>query len=127
MKNTVVSFDPTTDTRNIEHYRRESSFRQGVKLIDLDNGNTPIDARFYGSGATVYCVVWIMGDAQGYGKAGGYGYHKASTAFEEALSRAGVRLGQWVGGVGDGAIDGALLAIAEHLGIARPLIVKAHG
>lgn len=132
MDNTVTAFKPATDSRNIEYYRRESSFWRGVKLLDLDTGKTAVDVRFYGKSATIYCVVWIWHDAltdsaRGYGKAGGYGYHKASAAMAEALQRAGVTLSRDIGGVGDSAIESALNALAVYIDIKRPLIVTAHG
>lgn len=69
----------------------------------------------------------------GTGKAGGYGYHKDSAAFQECLNNAGIilegrggRLGEgrtWqrlnVGGGGSSCIDAALYAIGESLGFSR--------
>ena len=66
----------------------------------------------------------------GAGKAGGYGYHKTSAAFADALDHAGVVIegrdkesGKWarvtIGGGGDSCIDAALYAIGEALGFKR--------
>ncbi len=125
----VISFTPATDARNIAHYRRENSFWRSYSLIDLDAGEDVAVVRFYGSGATVYCVAWVWGEiegARGYGKAGGYGYSKASAAMAEALHSAGFLFDGSIGGVGETAMKDALLAIAAHVGIASPMIHHAH-
>ena len=124
----VSAFNPREDSRNIDHYRRENSFWQEWSLFDLDTGKQIISARFYGSAATVYCVVWIWNDApcRGYGKAGGYGYHKQSAALQEALSAAGVTLSENIGGVGETAMRAAFNALAAALRITRPMIHVAH-
>lgn len=53
-----------------------------------------MDARFYcTSSGTAYCRVWFHIPTQwgyGTGRAGGYGYDKASAALYEACERAGV-------------------------------------
>ena len=137
---TVIAFDPQEDKRNIEHYRRESSFWRELSLIDLDKGRSVLELRFYGSGSTVYAVTWIhaweygpdfakagyTASCRGYGKAGGYGYHKVSAAAQEAFRAAGITLSEDIGGRGDSAIEEALKAFAVHLGIARPYIHRAH-
>lgn len=123
---TVTSFIPRTDSRNIASYRRENSFWKSLSLIDLDAGKEVASVRFYGANAAVYCVAWINGDARGYGKAGGYGYHKPSAAMSEALLRAGVHLDQSIDGVGDGAMIDALEALATFMGIKRPYVHHAH-
>lgn len=56
--------------------------------------------------------------AFGYsGKIGGYGYHRASEAAERAFESAGVTLAHSFGGAGDKAIEGALLSLAEFIGL----------
>lgn len=124
----IISFNPTEDPRNIHSYRREKSFDSQLSLIDLDNGREIACVRFYQPDEVVYCVVWIDSDkpARGYGKAGGGGYHKRSAAMGDALARAGVTLSEPINGCGDSAMDDALLALARHMGVARPLIIRAH-
>lgn len=124
----IISFNPTEDPRNIYSYRREKSFVSQLSIIDLDKGREIACVRFYQPDGVVYCVVWIWSDkpARGYGKAGGGGYHKRSAALGDALSRAGVTLSEPIDGCGDSAMDEALLALARHMGVSRPIIVRAH-
>lgn len=134
----ILKFEPRESTRKIQSYRKESSFHAQWSLIDLDTGKDVVTVRFYGSGATVYCVAWASlwrhrfpkagetGTCRGCGKAGGYGYHKASAAMDEALSDAGFTLSEDFGGVGETGMRGSLEAIARHAGITRPMIHQAH-
>lgn len=124
----IISFNPTEDPRNIYSYRREKSFDSQIAVIDLDTGREIVCARFYRPNETVYCVVWIFSDkpARGYGKAGGGGYHKRSAAMGNALTRAGVTLSKPIYGCGGAAMSDALLALARHMGVSRPIVVRAH-
>lgn len=124
----IISFSPTKDPRDIYSYRREESFDSQLAVIDLDTGREIVCARFYRPNEIVYCVVWIFSGepARGFGKAGGGGHHKRSAALGGALSRAGVTLSGPINGCGDSAMDDALLALARHMGVARPLVVRAH-
>lgn len=66
----------------------------------------------------VYAAVWAHGKdfyTAGRGSAGGGGYHKSSAAIAIAIRSAGVQLAESISGVGDQAIDDALIAIAEYL------------
>ena len=90
-----------------------------------------ITARCYmgrsASASTVYASIWINASGiytSGKGKAGGYGYHKESAAIAEAIESAGITLDQSIDGVGDGAIEEALKAIASSLGFSNVLIVE---
>lgn len=133
---TVTAFKPRESTKNMASYRREKSFWKELSLIDLDKGQSVANVRFYGAGSTLYCVTWfhLWGygkheydrSCRGMGKAGGYGYHKASAAMQEALQDAGFSFGASFSGVGDEAMQEALQAIAAHIGIARPMIHHAH-
>lgn len=124
----IISFNPAEDPRIIYSYRRENHFDSPISLIDLDDGREIACARFYQPNETVYCVVWIFSDkpARGCGKASGGGYHKKSAALGEALSRAGITLSEPIDGCGDAAMDDALLALARHIGVTRPSIIRAH-
>lgn len=134
----VLKFDPRESKRKVQSYRKEKSFHEEWSLIDLDMGQDVLTVRFYGSGMTVYCVAWVSlwrhgidkagltGTCRGCGKAGGYGYHKASAAMEEALEDAGFILSESISGVGETAMRAALQAIADHVGIKRPMIHQSH-
>lgn len=131
-KITIRKFDPRESSKNIRFYRRENSFWKELALIDLKSGESILEARFYGSAYTVYCVVWFHGyrigsaSARGCGKAGGYGYHKPSAALDSALKDAGFSLSADIHGVGDSAMESALQAIAEHVGLKRVRLHISH-
>ena len=87
----------------------------------------PITVRWYmsrsGDGASpVHCSLWIHCSpyyVSGRGKAGGYGYHKASAAFQDACDSAGIELSQPVDGRGDESVREAMFAIGAALGFER--------
>lgn len=95
-----------------------------------------ITARIYvTSGGTFYACVWINSATRknrmsislsGGGKAGGYGYHKASAALEHALNDAKIRLSESIGGRGEGAMFEALSAVAKAMGYKKFHIHNAH-
>lgn len=133
-----MQFVPKESAKPIRSYRKESSFYKELALIDLDKGQSVVEVRFYGAGTVAYCVVWVhgwehgfpaagvTGSCRGVGKAGGYGYHKASAAMQEALQDAGFTLSEPIDGRGDSAMDSALEDIAKLFAIARPYIHRAH-
>lgn len=106
-----------------------------AKLIAYADGKfvTVVDARWYqarsGDGSKpVYCSVWIGGhpaSPSGYGRANGYGYHKASAALSSALDSAGVTLSERIDGVGDSAIRDALVAIGHACGYSISTVVES--
>lgn len=131
-KITVSTFEPRESAKNIAGYRRENSFWKESAIIDLESGESVLEARFYGAASTCYCVVWFHGwrfgkpSARGCGKAGGYGYHKPSAALESALKDAGFTLSAEIHGVGDSAMEAALQAIADHFGLKRVRLHHSH-
>lgn len=79
-----------------------------------------VTLRIYSTQSRNYACVWINNGAAGIhlsggGYAGGYGYHRASAAAQAALNDAGVILGENISGVGDSAIERALLAVARKV------------
>lgn len=97
-------------------HRKEDMFR-AYKVLDT-NFNTVVDCRLYqpGRSSTCYCCLWVSAPDKyksGSGTAGGYGYHKASSAVGSAVRNAGFSLDKYIDGVGDKAIEGALLAVAR--------------
>ena len=102
-------------------------------VIVNDNGRLAniITARCYmgrsPSASTVYASIWIYDEkhhTSGTGKAGGYGYHKASAAISEAIRSAEIDLDEDISGRGDSAIEESLEAIAATLGFESCLIVR---
>lgn len=68
--------------------------------------------------SVVYATVSIhFGEyhANGYGKAGGGGYHKPSAAIGDALRCAGIELLNPIDGRGESAIEAALYSIASYI------------
>lgn len=68
-------------------------------------------------GGNVYALLWVKcwnaDYRQGYGRAGGYGYHKGSAAIEYALDAAGIKLSEHVGGRGWEACKDAFTAVCK--------------
>ena len=117
-------------------------------IVDKKTEKEVINCRVYmgrsSSSSQVYASIWISNNGlytSGYGTAGGYGYHKESAAIDYAISSAGfelfgnvyVRSNEkpdfkkqcHIGGVGESAIDSALLAIAYSIGVKDCIFVKA--
>lgn len=113
-------------TRNIANYRKENKFYQQFSLIW--EKSEVVCLRMYATENTVYAVVWVHGynSMPGMGKADGYGYHKASAAAQEAFTDAGITFNENIAEAGDAAIETALLAIGEELGLDGAFIVRAH-
>lgn len=95
----------------------------------------PVTVRWYmsrsGDGASpVYCSLWIHCSpyyVSGRGKASGYGYHKASAAFQDACDSAGIELSQSVDGRGDSSVREALFAVGLALGFERAELYICEG
>ena len=117
-------------------------------IVDKKTEKEVINCRVYmgrsSSSSQVYASIWISNNGlytSGYGTAGGYGYHKESAAIDAAITSAGFELfGNvyarsnekpdfkkqcHIGGVGESAIDSALLAIAYSIGVKDCIFVKA--
>ena len=127
---------------NAKH--RKETLYEAYRVIDGDF-NTVLDCRVYGSRSTAYACLWVYGKgdfyAKGSGKAGGWGYHKTSAAVDDAIDSAGFELygSPYIGreqnykkrcnisGVGDTAIETALMAIAKTASRKRKLhLVKTY-
>ena len=84
-------------------------------------------ARKSDGASPVYASIWVYGAGSGYGRATGYGYHKASAALSAAVDSAGIVLSERIAGVGDGAIRRALEAIARAIaGDAAQILIINH-
>lgn len=83
------------------------------------------------SASVVYSSAWISSytskhsiSVSGRGQAGGYGYHKTSSAVAQAFEGAGITLNHHISGAGDAAIEDAMKAIAKKLGYTKFTVVK---
>ena len=118
-----------TECQNARNMGDKKETIKTMVLITCKAGEfkEPITVRWYmsrsGDGASpVYCSLWIHCSpyyVSGRGKAGGYGYHKASAAFQDACDSAGVELSQPVDGRGSDMVKDALYAIGAALGFER--------
>ena len=102
---------------------KEQTAREGSYL------SRPITARIYATNAMHYACVWIGTGkfySSGGGKAGGYGYHRASAALQNALDDAGIKLSEPIDGRGEQAMIDALAATAKVLGYRKFHIHQAH-
>lgn len=137
MKTQTAKYDPSAPTKWTTGHRKEGKcFFNTVSIISLAdkpvfNGRVypKIEARFYGTGNMNFCCLWVHTEpvhTQGSGSAGGYGYHRPSAAFSEAVRNAGFTLSKDVAGVGYEAVREAMLAMAKTLKIKRPAIVESY-
>ena len=129
MENTVVSFTPRESDKIAANRKENAGLHREYALLDLDAGDVAATLRIYWPGTVAYACVWIHDyahHARGAGRAGGGGYCKASAAAAAALADAGVKLRDDIDGRGLQAIEGALLALGAHMGLARPHVHVAH-
>ena len=116
-----------TLTERTPHYLkvhdRETGFYREYRVLDLEKLTEPVRVRLYQPAGDVYCVVRAGPHHQGSGRAGGGGYHKASAALSYAISNAGIDLSEHIDGVGDAAMDKAMLAIAAALGVKHAYLI----
>lgn len=129
MENKVISFNPSQDMPAIYRERQEKHFYNGYKVVTIVNDKmiTLVDARLGATANCHYASVWLntcyynnecynkFGFARGAGKAGGYGYHRASAALESAFSRAGMRFSVGCSGMGESAMRNCLMCAGEYL------------
>ena len=91
----------------------------GVKQVVDVNLNKVAEVLFYETrkGSTVYCIVRFFTESKFYsfiGDATGYGYHKLSAAFADALCKGDVSVHD-VSGRGDDAINETLKSLADEI------------
>lgn len=113
---------------NINHRKASHFYEQYTAVVF--NGKSSYDAvtlRIYLTDAKCYCCVWVADNCRwvkeardsyyrnGSGSAGGYGYHRASAAAQEAIYNAGIELDEEIGGRGDSAIEDAVYSIASAM------------
>lgn len=118
-----------TDCMNARNLGDKKETVKQAVLIAYKAGefSEPVTVRWYmsrsGDGASpVNCSMWVHCSpyyVSGRGVAKGYGYHKASAAFQDACDSAGIELSQPVDGRGNDMVREAILAIGAALGFER--------
>lgn len=143
MENKVISFNPTQDMPASYRERQAKHFYNGYKVVTVINGEMIelVDARLGATDSCHYASVWLntryydnkyynnMGSARGAGKAGGYGYHRASAALESAFARAGMRFSVGCSCMGESAMRDCLMCAGEYLAPenAKVYLVECYG
>lgn len=114
-----VKYTKENHTGKIRQNRKENGFYKQLHIIDLEAISERICVRWYMPGKSrIYCCIWIHHPSKcvsGGGFAGGYGYCKASAAFDNACSDAGIKLSESVSGRGMESVELALQAMGEEL------------
>ena len=136
MNNITATLPPTTQS-NGKNLSRQKEMVSAMSAVAVINGKMRevVVARWYmarkSDGASpVYASIWTYGagfDISGHGRATGYGYHKASAALSAAIDSAGIVLSERIDGLGDGASQRALEAIARAIaGDATEILIINH-
>lgn len=143
MENKVVSFVPAQDMPASYRERQEKHFYMGYKVVCIVNDEMIelVDVRLGATDNCHYASVWLnvryydndyyntCGSARGAGKAGGYGYHRASAALDSALRRAGMHFSVGCSCMGESAMRDCLLAAGEYLkpANAKVYLIECYG
>lgn len=137
----TTTFNTSTNLKGFNRNHRKENHFQGeykVMTIEGDKIKEIISCRTYGTQAANYACLWVMGDSfkSGSGSASGYGYHRVSAAIQEAIQEAITNSGYIlhnkdgketsISGVGNSAIEEALLSIAEYAGYSNCQIFESH-
>lgn len=129
-----VQMEATFTTRKQKfssRYRKDKidkSYQMVVSGVLPNRARVVVDLRLYSTTSRVFACLWVR-DAEGHsgsGYAGGYGYHKQSAAAAEAIYNAGIDLSESISGVGESAIERAMIAIAEAAGYPDAILVESH-
>ena len=125
MQATIVA---KKDRFNSSHRREKTANFEEHVVIDTLTKSPAVTARIYWGRSRCYCCVWIHRDNYGHGSAycDGGGYHMPSTALSLALSNCGVTLSESIDGAGDRAIQDALVATSQALGVTSPIYHHSH-
>ena len=135
--NNIIATLPRASRSNGKNLSGQKALVSAMSAIAVINGKMRevVVARWYmarkSDGASpVYASIWAYGagfDISGYGRATGYGCHKASAALSAAIDSAGIVLSEPIAGVGDGAARSALEAIARAIaGDAAEILIIEH-
>lgn len=129
----VKSFKAKQNMSATIREREEKNINRGYKAICISEDGKLcelVDLRIGQTDTTAYACVWFYsnGCAYGSGKAGGYGYHRASAAAESAFRAAGMVFDSGFGGCGDSATREAMQAAGEYLSNGIPVhVVEFYG
>lgn len=121
--------------QNARNYSGDKELIDRLQVVTYDQSQAPaiivvVDARIWmgrsRSSSVAYASIWVHPKGgndyrSGAGKAGGYGYHRASAALQEAIASAGITLAVPIDGAGDSAMRAAVLAIARAAGYPEPI------
>ena len=135
--NNITATLPRAARSNGKNMSPQKEMISAMSAVTVINGKMRevVIARWYkarkSDGASpVYASIWTYGagfDISGYGRATGYGYHKASAALSAAIDSAGIVLSERIDGVGDRASQRALEAIARAIaGDAAEILIINH-
>ena len=135
--NNITATLPRAARSNGKNLSGQKELVSAISAVTTINGKMRevVCARWYmarkSDGASpVYASIWTYGagfDISGYGRATGYGYHKASAALSNAIDSAGIVLSERIDAVGDGAIRRAVEAIARAIvGDAAEILIINH-
>ena len=143
LENKVIAFNPAQDMPASYRERQAKHFYNGYKIVTIVNGEMVelVDARLGATDSFHYASIWLnvryydndyyntCGSARGAGKAGGWGYHRASAALDSAFRRAGMKFNIGCSGMGESAMRNCLLAAGEYLkpANAKIYLVKCYG
>lgn len=136
-----ATYNASAKTKWTTSHRKEGKcFFSSYSIIDLSGeryghdkrlANSAVELRLYGTGNQNFACLWVNHSkaeihTQGSGRAGGYGYHRPSAAAQEAIGNAGFDLDESISGVGDSAIEEAMVAVAKAAGLKNFILVRSH-
>ena len=135
--NNITATLPRAAQSNGKNLSGQKEMVSAMSAVTVINGKMRevVIARWYmarkSDGASpVYASIWTYGAGfviSGHGRATGGGYHKASAALSEAIDSAGIVLSERIDGLGDGASQRALEAIARAIaGDAAEILIINH-
>lgn len=120
----ISSLEKSSKPKGFRSSHHKDQLHSSIKVIN-DSFEEIIDCRLYFPGTVAYCCLWASNKDKyfsGSGSAGGYGYHKTSAALADAIynlidsiNQETIRLSKSISGVGETAMEEALLAVAYLL------------
>ncbi len=131
MSNTIKATLPPESVSNGRNYWGDKPVIQTIHavVIHARQMRTAVTVRVHGTNARNYCSVWVDDHLThryyaGHGWAGGFGYHRPSSALQVALKSAGITLSKDIDGCGAAAMRDAVIAICHALGHRNVYLVE---